>query len=240
MKLRGLGILRLGVLIGLVAGAWILSRSYRLEPNDLVAQIESYDPALTRLVYVALYILGTVFLLPGVILSFIGGLLFGVWEGTLYTWIGATIGATAAFFLARLLGREFVNQLLGGKFRSLDDRVRERGFVSVFLLRLVPLFPFNGVNFGCGLTSVRPRDYVLATALGIIPGTFVYQYLFANVGARVLREGISWHDLADFNLLMPVALFVAFLGLTTWLAVQKKRRASRRQSDMEGQESTSG
>ncbi len=231
MKLQGKSILKLSFLTGFVAAAWMLSRSLSLDADRVVAEIQAFDPALTRLAYVAIYIAGTILLVPGLLLSFVGAVLLGVWEGTLYTWIGATIGATAAFFLARLLGRDFVDQLLGGKLRALDDRLRERGFVSLLLIRLVPLFPFNGVNFGSGLTSVRPRDYVLATALGIIPGTFVYQYLFDKLGSKLLREGFAWEDLADVKLLAPVGVFLAFLALTTWFAHPLRQRASTRQPD---------
>ena len=86
------------------------------------------------------------------------------------------------------------------------------------MIRLVPLFPFNGVNFGCGLTGIRLRDYALATALGIIPGTFVYQYLFAKLGRRVLAGEYSWRDLADLEVIVPVGLFIVFLLVTGWLA----------------------
>jgi uncharacterized membrane protein YdjX (TVP38/TMEM64 family) len=189
-----------------------------LTAQRLQDYVENVGPGLARLLYVLVYIVGAVLLLPGLLLSFVGAVLFGVWEGTLYTWIGATIGATCAFLLARLLGRDFVDQLLRGKLRALDDRLRERGFLSLLIIRLVPLLPFNGVNFGCGLTSIRLRDYVLATALGIVPGTFVYQYLFAKLGESLLTEGFSWSDLASLEVLAPLAVFAVFVLVTGWLA----------------------
>jgi uncharacterized membrane protein YdjX (TVP38/TMEM64 family) len=125
--------------------------------------------------------------------------------------------------LAKALGRDFVDQLLGGRLQSLDQRLRERGFVSLLVVRLVPLFPFNGVNFGCGFTSIRVRDYVLATAIGIVPGTFVYQYLFSKLGETVLTDGFAWSDLADVELLAPLGLFVVFV-VSTALIARKLRR----------------
>lgn len=188
--------------------------------------IKNIDPWAARLVYVVVYVIGAMVLLPGLLLSFVGAVLFGVWEGTLYTWIGATIGATGAFLLARFLGRDFVDQLLRGKLRALDERLRERGFMSLLVIRLVPLFPFNGVNFGCGFTGIRLRDYVLATAIGIVPGTFVYQYLFATFGRRILDQGFAWSDLATVEVLIPLALFAGFVLVTALLA-----RAMRRKSE---------
>ena len=189
-----------------------------LDRGRIRAFIESVDPFLARLLYVVAYIAGAILLLPGLVFSFIGAMLFGIWEGTLYTWIGATIGATCAFLFARALGREFVDRLLGGKLQALDQRLRQHGFVSLLILRLVPLFPFNGLNFGCGLTSLRLRDYVLATAIGIVPGTFVYQYLFATFGEKVLTEGFVWRDLATMEVLLPMGLFVLFTVAAGWVA----------------------
>jgi uncharacterized membrane protein YdjX (TVP38/TMEM64 family) len=170
-------------------------------------------------VYIGVYVIGTVLFLPGTVLSFVGSQLFHLFEATLYTWIAAVIGATLAFLIARRLGGDFVNQLLGGRLHALQDRLQRHGFTALLVLRLVPLFPFNGLNFGCGLTSIRLRDYVLATALGILPWTFVYQYLFAHLG-RALNEGFTVRDLADPNLLAPIGLFIVFVLLGRWLATK--------------------
>jgi uncharacterized membrane protein YdjX (TVP38/TMEM64 family) len=169
-------------------------------------------------------------LLPGTFLSFIGALLFGPYEGTLYTWIGATVGATLAFLAAKLLGRDFVDQLLGGKFAAFDKRIQENGFTGLLLIRLVPIFPFNGVNFGCGLTGIRLRDYVLATALGILPGTFVYQFLFAKLGEKLFTEGFRWADLLDWQVFAALGLFVAFIVLGKWLSGKLRKRAGEKQT----------
>src|SRR5207244_6603246 len=123
----------------------------------------------------------------------------------------ATIGATLAFLVAKFLGRGFVDQLLKGKLQALDQRLREHGFTGLLILRLVPLFPFNGLNFGCGLTSIRLRDYVLATAIGILPPTFVYQYLFATLGQKILEEGFRVEYLWEPALLCALGLFAVFI-----------------------------
>jgi uncharacterized membrane protein YdjX (TVP38/TMEM64 family) len=191
--------------------------------------IQDQDPLVARLIYVAAYIVGTVILLPGTVLSFAGAVLFGVWEGTLYTWIGATIGAALAFLLAKNLGREFVDHLLKGKFQSFDRRIRDHGFLGLLIIRLIPLFPFNGVNFGSGLTSIRFRDYLLATAIGILPGTFVYQYLFSRVGRT--------HSWRDPELLAALVLFLLFIVAGGWMARRlQKPAADKRASSDENEE----
>ncbi|MCI0681117.1 MAG: TVP38/TMEM64 family protein [Gemmataceae bacterium] len=223
---RAKAILKLTLLIIILVPAIYVLIFHQSEVKNAIQNInrllQGIDPGLARLLYVLTYVAGTVLLVPGVLMSFVGAVLFGVWEGTLYTWIGATIGATLAFLLAKALGRDFVDQLLGGRLQALDQRLRDHGFVSLLIIRLVPLFPFNGINFGCGFTSIRWRDYVLATAIGIVPGTFVYQYLFATVGRRVIDEGLAWSDLADVNVLLPLGVFVAF-GIATALLARKLR-----------------
>lgn len=171
----------------------------------------TFSPAMQRLMYVLIYITGTVMLLPGTVLSYAGAALFGAYEGTLYTWIGATIGATLAFLLAKLLGRGFVNTLMRGRFEAFDKRIEEHGFNALLIIRLLPLFPFNGVNFASGLTRIKLRDYVLATAIGIIPGTFIYQFLFAKFDQAAVEKGLSWEIFKDPQVIIALSLFVVFL-----------------------------
>ena len=197
-----------------------------ITPEFVLDNIESHGPVTARLIYVAVYIVGTVALLPGTVLSFAGAVLFGPYEGTLYTWVGATIGATLACLMARVLGRDFVERLFGGRFAAFDQHIREHGFTGLLIIRLLPLFPFNAVNFGCGLTGIRLRDYVLATALGIVPGTFVYQFLFARFGRRVLTEGLRLEYLADPELWLAIGLFAAFVLVGKWLSNKVSRKST--------------
>jgi len=220
--------LKLAVLVGFLAGAVYYFRfteqGRKITPEYVRKSIESHGPVQARLIYIAVYIVGTVILLPGSVLSFAGAVLFGAYEGTLYTWIGATIGATLAYLVGRLLGRDFVEQLFGGRFAVFDQRIREHGFTGLLIIRLLPIFPFNAVNFGCGLTDIRLRDYVLATAIGIVPGTFVYQFLFAKFGPKILTEGIRLEYLKDPELWLAIGMFAAFVILGKWLSNKVSRK----------------
>jgi len=222
--------LKLVVLVGFLAAAVYYFRFTEqgrgITPEYVLDSIESHGPVTARLIYVAVYIAGTVAFLPGTVLSFAGAVLFGAYEGTLYTWIGATIGATLAYLMARLLGRDFVEQLFGGGFAAFDQRVREHGFGGLLIIRLLPFFPFNAGNFGCGLTGIRLRDYVLATAIGIVPGTFVYQFLFAKFGRRILTEGLHLEYLKDPQLWLALVLFAAFVIVGKWLSKKLVRKST--------------
>jgi uncharacterized membrane protein YdjX (TVP38/TMEM64 family) len=236
-------LLKLGLLITFLAAAvaWLrLTETGRgITPQSVLEWLRGFDPLPATLVYVAVYIVGTVLLVPGTLLSFTGALLFGPYLGTLWTWIGATTGATLSFLLSRALGRESVNQLLGGKLQALEDRLRDNAFTGLLILRLIPIFPFTGLNLGCGLTSIRLRDFVLATAIGILPGTFVYQYLFATVGETILSEGIG-ANLWDPKLGIALGLFLVFLIVVRWLSRRFATKVVANHRDTENTEKKAG
>src|ERR1700730_10030397 len=118
-------------------------RGREITPEYVLNSIETQGPVAARLIYIAVYIVGTVALLPGTVLSFAGAVLFGAYEGTLYTWTGATIGATLAYLMARVLGRDFVERIFGGRFTAFDQPIPETGFTRPATIRFLPLFPFN-------------------------------------------------------------------------------------------------
>jgi uncharacterized membrane protein YdjX (TVP38/TMEM64 family) len=121
--------------------------------------------------FVAIYALLTIALVPGTAPSVAAGALFGAAWGSLLTVLGATLGATAAYLFARRVGRAPLRAHTGARFARLDAWVARRGFLSVLYVRLIPIFPFNAVNYAFGMTSVSPRAYITATALGIVPGS---------------------------------------------------------------------
>ncbi len=115
--------------------------------------------------------------LPASVMTITGGLAFGPLWGSAAALSGATIRASTEFLVARLLGRGVVEKLLKGKAATLDQKIGEHGFKAVLLIRLIPSFPFDMLNYGLGFSKVRFRTYVLASFLGMIPGTFAYVYL---------------------------------------------------------------
>ena len=125
------------------------------------------------------YIAATVLLLPGSILTLGAGFAYGPALGLLLVSPVSVLAATAAFAVGRSFARGWVSRKVAGdlRFAAIDEAVGENGFKIVFLLRLSPLLPFNVLNFALGLTRVRPRDYILASFLGMLPGTLLYVYL---------------------------------------------------------------
>ncbi len=149
-----------------------------MEVQDRVSEFGVWAP----IAFIAIFALVAIVFLPVTPLDFVAGAIFGTFWGVVYVVIGATIGATVAFFFTRTLGRSFVQKQIAGRFTTLnryDKKMEKHGLRIMFFLRLVPLFPFNGLNFAMGLTSIKFKDYFVATLFGIIPGAFAYVY-FGN------------------------------------------------------------
>lgn len=135
--------------------------------------------ALGVLVYALSYVLATLFLLPGSILTLGAGFAYGPVWGTLLVSPISVLAATLAFVLGRTLARNWVSRRMERypHFAAINRAIGASGFKIVFLLRLSPIFPFNLLNYALGLTRVRLSDYVIASFLGMLPGTFFYVYL---------------------------------------------------------------
>jgi uncharacterized membrane protein YdjX (TVP38/TMEM64 family) len=151
--------------------------------REALAWISGLGP-LGPVIFVGLYILACVFLLPGAILTLGAGAVFGFAQGAVAASAGATLGATCAFLVGRYLARDWVAARIAGneKFRAVDEAVAREGWKIVLLTRLSPAFPFNILNYAFGLTKVRLKDYFFASWIGMIPGMFMYVYIGSLAG----------------------------------------------------------
>ncbi len=163
--------------------------------------------------FVAAYALATLLFLPGSILTLAGGALFGPVWGTLWNLTGATLGAALAFLAARYLAGSWVEQRLGGPIKRLKNGVEAEGWRFVAFTRLVPLVPFNLLNYALGLTRVRFLGYVIATALFMVPGAVAYTWLgHAGRSAVAGDEGMIRNVLIALFLLAAVAFLPRLIG----------------------------
>ncbi len=135
--------------------------------------------------FVGIYVVACVLFIPGSILTLGAGAVYGVVRGSLLVSVASTLGATAAFLAGRYLARDWVARRIEGneRFRAIDRAVGREGWKIVGLTRLSPVFPFNLLNYAYGLTRVSLRDYVLASWIGMIPGTVMYVYLGSLAGS---------------------------------------------------------
>jgi uncharacterized membrane protein YdjX (TVP38/TMEM64 family) len=134
--------------------------------------------------FIAGYVAACVAFVPGAILTLAAGAIFGLGRGVLYVFIGAVLGSSAAFLVARHLARRAIKKRVAGnpKFAAIDQAIAREGLKIVLLLRLSPVFPFNLLNYGLGLTRVSFRDYLFGS-IGMIPGTVLYVYYGAALGS---------------------------------------------------------
>lgn len=121
--------------------------------------------------FVLVYALAVVLLLPGTLGTLTAGAVFGFPFGAVAALSGATLGATLAFIVSRVMGREGAQSLFGSRLSGIDEFIGRNDFTSILVLRLMPVVPFNLLNYGSGLTSVRLSRYVLASAIGMAPAT---------------------------------------------------------------------
>jgi uncharacterized membrane protein YdjX (TVP38/TMEM64 family) len=182
------------------------------------AQFEAWtarDPALAAAVYIALYTVAVAFSLPGgALLTVIGGFLFGLYLGTAYTVVGATLGSIAIFLAARGAFREVFAARIGPFVKRMEAGFRKNAFHYLLILRLVPLFPFWLVNLVPAFLGVPLGTYALATLIGIVPGTVVFVSIGHGLGT-VLAAGGS----PDLSLILKPSVLGPLLGLAALAAV---------------------
>ena len=199
-----------GLLFALLAVLCIYLSTH-ITPGQLQAAISRWG-SLAPLAYILSFTLLPAFFFPVAVLALAGGLLFGLWWGSLYTFLGAILNCTLMFFLARYAGREQVEALLQKKLPPIwQQRIRNlnsgSSFLLLIVLRLIPAVPYNLINYAFGLTAMPFRTYILASAIGIIPGTFA----FINIGDKALdvTSPEFWTGIGLLGLLLAVT---ALLG----------------------------
>ncbi len=167
-----LAVVRLGVLAAalLALGVALIV----VGPEGLQDLLSSVGESRWGLVaFIAVYAIGVVLLLPGTMGTLTAGALFGFPMGAFAALAGATIGATGAFGISRSMGREGAQHLLGTRLTNVDEWIGRNDFASILVLRLMPIVPFNALNYAAGLAAVRPSRYVAASILGMLPGALL-------------------------------------------------------------------
>jgi uncharacterized membrane protein YdjX (TVP38/TMEM64 family) len=207
----------IGIIIALfLAMKFLPVRDWLTNFNDWVGQMG----AVGIFVFIAVYAAATVLLAPGSILTIGAGFAFGLWKGFLAVSAGATLGAALAFLVARFIARARVEAIAerNDKFRKIDNAIGRQGAKLIFLLRLSPVIPFNLSNYLYGLTGVKFWPYLLASWIGMMPGTFLYVYIgtagkaavAAAAGGEAIKHGWQYWTFLGVGL-------VATIVVTIWV-----------------------
>lgn len=205
--------------------------------QQLVSLIEWINGlgAIAPIVFILAYIIITVAFLPASVVTLGAGFVFGVVKGSILVFIGAMLGATAAFLIGRFIARDWIAKKVEGNrfFSALDNAIAKEGLKLIFLIRLSPAFPFNLLNYALGLTKVSLPNYVLGTT-GIIPGTIMYVYLGSLVGdlAMLGTGDAPSNPIIDWTI--KILIFVTVVAISLYIA--KIARAALRESVPEAEE----
>ncbi len=176
-------VLALMLAVGIIVAFFYRDRLNFETLDDVIKEAGLWGP----LLFMIIYAIATVLFLPGSILTFAGGALFGPLAGTFYNLTGATLGATLAFLVARYLASEWAARKAGDRMKQLMQGVQEEGWRFVAFTRLVPLFPFFLLNYALGLTRIRLAHYILATYVFMLPGAFAFTYI--GYAGREVAQG---------------------------------------------------
>lgn len=193
-------IIKILIAVGIVAVVYLVLRHYGITDDirlENVPKIKTWVTSFGRiapLVYMGLYLVSTVFFLPGTPVTVLAGFIFGPLWGVFYASVASIISVSVAFLIARYVARDLVEGWVkdNAQFRKIDEQVEEQGWRILMFTRLVPIFPFNLQNYAYGLTSIRFSTFVLVSAIFMLPGTAVFVQFG---GAFVSGEGDIWKTL---------------------------------------------
>ncbi|HME87893.1 MAG TPA: TVP38/TMEM64 family protein [Chthoniobacterales bacterium] len=215
---------RIAFLVAIIIALFLATRFLPVQQwlrsfNDWVGQMGTVG----ILAFIVVYVLATVLMAPGSILTIGAGFAFGLWKGFLAVSAGATLGASLAFLVARFIARAKIEAIAqrNEKFRKIYNAVGQQGARLIFLLRLSPVVPFNLSNYFYGLTGVKFWPYVLASWIGMMPGTLLYVYIgsvgkaavSAAAGGEAMKHGWQYWTFLGVGLAATVIVTVWVTGV---------------------------
>lgn len=198
-------ILYLIIIIIVVCFLCNMKMLHQCTPENVKSFVECYG-VFSPVIYIVLFTFVPLTLFPDSILAIAGGMCFGMVGGFVYTMIGAMLGSALSFFLAKTLGHKVFNKFIKKDISNLENAIKNKGFVLVFVLRLIPLFPFDIISYAAGFSGVKFKDFALATIFGMIPGIFV----FINIGDKI---GETTSDSFYVSIALLVGLIVTSYAL---------------------------
>lgn len=202
----------------------IVSKSALGWLEQLLADLGPWAPV----VFILLYVAACVAMVPASFLTIGAGAVFGILWGSVFVYVGATLGAGAAFLVSRYVARDWVTRRFGHRpaFALIDTAVGEEGWKIVFLTRLAPVFPFFIMNYAYGLTRVPFAQYMLATFFGILPGSTLFVFIGYTLGQASSQES-TWTDWLKRGFILVTAVFaLIYCGKVARRALARRTTAT--------------
>ena len=213
---------RLVIILAIIGGIFALFQFTPLSISDFtptniknfILQFGVWGPVVFILIYASRAV---ILVIPVGVMSLAGGLAYGKWIGTVYILLGATLGACLSFLMARFLGRKFIESfqwLHKGRIKSFDEGTEKHGLRIILFIRLIPLFQYDAVNFGAGLSKMKFRHFALGSFIGMIPGGFINALL-----------GSSLENIISVQFLVALGCFILLMLIPTIYKAVKKRKS---------------
>lgn len=210
------------VIIGAVVLIGVALTLYRLgyiDPEATTAWLrEASGSWWAPLAFIGLYTIFNVFLIPATLLTLTAGVIWGWLVGGLWVLAASTVASFVPYLIARN-GAGWIESILRGRANDIHGKLQNEGFTTLLLLRLIPVFPYNVLNYASGLAGLRARDYVLATFIGTIPGIFIFTYLADSISQGLVSPGEAF-----VKILIAGALLGGLVLVTRFFSAKVKKR----------------
>lgn len=168
-------------------------------------------------VFIVLYALNTISLLPPIgVMSLSAGFIFGPFQGSVAIMAGAFLGTTATFFISRYFGAKFVENMIKGKAKEFQQKLDQNGFKVILLIRLIPLIPWEVVNYASGLSKIRYIDFISATLIGIFPSVLIQTFF---------TDRLSNFNIKDPTLFVAIGAFLLLGAIPAIYLKNKNKKA---------------
>ncbi|MDD5408720.1 MAG: TVP38/TMEM64 family protein [Candidatus Omnitrophica bacterium] len=215
-------IIALAVIL-VVLAAWWFFKCQCVNLNGLTpAAFRDYLRGFGRwapVIFISAYALDTVLMVPPIgALSLAAGLAFGRFWGAVILMAGAMLGTSITFFISRLSGRALFERIIKGKLKNLDELLEKKGFVTILFFRIIPLVPYEALNYASGISKIKFKDYFLATFLGLIPGVIISAFFGGSLG-----EIGSFKDIFAPKFLIAAGLLIVIIAIPAVYKAIKKR-----------------
>lgn len=195
-----------------IGANWHLIRNIKM--HSIVKFAKDKGP-LSIILYLLIYVIKPfLIVIPSNVIAIGGGVLFGPIRSFLLTMIGFWISGTIAFYIARFLGKDFVESIIGDKLMKLDNNMEKKGFKILFLLRLPPILPYDPLSYACGLTKIKYKDFIFASLLGVVPETLCYSII-----------GRQAHNPKSPMFIIPILILI--LGVVLSKFIMNKRHEAK-------------
>ncbi|WP_371018884.1 TVP38/TMEM64 family protein [Pseudalkalibacillus sp. JSM 102089] len=199
------------ILIAFSTASYITHFQLEIRPSDIRDFILSFG-WWGPVIFFLIYTIGPIVFFPTSVLSLGAGLAFGVWPGVLYIIFGATGAAMTGYIMARLFGRSVLKMDKSSWSEKLFKQMEERGFLYIFILRLIPIVSFDLLSYAGGIAKVRFKSFILATVFGMIPGTFAYSFLGSSIASGDI-----------VTIILAAAVFLCLIGVTYYFRTPVKK-----------------